>query len=93
VDTGEPGRSGLKNKALELLKAEGKRGLRVAATAADIDNLAFYQRQGFRMTHVEPDAFTEANGYLTSSGVAGIPLRGRVWLELRWDQAGTAPSG
>ena len=83
----------LVREALELLKAEGKRGLRVAAAAADIDNLAFYQRQGFRMTHIEPDAFTEANGYPASSGMAGIPLRDRVWLELRWDQAGTAPSG
>ena len=35
----------------------------VATAAADIGNLRFYQRQGFRMRSVERDAFTPATGY------------------------------
>jgi GNAT superfamily N-acetyltransferase len=78
--------------ALAQLASEGARVLRVATAAADIDNLRFYQRQGFRMTSIDADAFTEEAGY-PASDLGGIPLRDRVWLELDWDQAATGPPG
>ena len=54
--------------------------LRVATAAADIGNLRFYQRLGFRMLRVERDAFTPATGYPDDLDVDGIPLRDRIWL-------------
>jgi predicted N-acetyltransferase YhbS len=53
----------------------------VATAAADIGNLRFYQRQGFRMHSVERDAFTAATGYPDSILIEGIELRDRVWLD------------
>lgn len=53
----------------------------VATGAADVGNLRFYQRQGFRFRSVERDAFTEATGYPPGLEVDGIPLRDRVWLD------------
>jgi GNAT superfamily N-acetyltransferase len=64
------------------LTADGVRTLHVATAAADIGNLRFYQRQGFRMRSVEPDAFTPATGYPAGIRVDGIPLRDRVWLAM-----------
>lgn len=57
------------------------RTIRVATAAADIGNLRFYQRQGFRFRAVERDAFTPANGYPEGLVIDGIPLRDRVWLD------------
>jgi hypothetical protein len=57
------------------------RALVVATAAADIGNLRFYQRLGFRMRSSARDAFTEANGYARQD-VDGIELRDRVWLDL-----------
>ena len=54
----------------------------VATAAADIGNLRFYQRLGFRMRSVERDAFTPATGYDCVT-IDGIELRDRVWLDLR----------
>jgi ribosomal protein S18 acetylase RimI-like enzyme len=65
------------------LTAEGVRVLHVATAAADVDNLRFYQRQGFRMRSVEPDAFTPTAGYPAGTRIDGIPLRDRVWFEMR----------
>src|SRR4051794_15661388 len=56
--------------------------LRVATAAADIGNLRFYQRLGFRMLRVERDAFTTSDGYPEGLTIDGIPLRDRVWLTL-----------
>jgi RimJ/RimL family protein N-acetyltransferase len=53
-----------------------------AATAtADIRNLRFYQRLGFRMDRIERDAFSVARGYPVLE-MEGIPLRDRVWLSI-----------
>ncbi|GGM67919.1 hypothetical protein ACFFX1_46670 [Dactylosporangium sucinum] len=57
------------------------RTLRVATGAADVGNLRFYQRQGFRMRSIERDVFTPANGYPEGILVDGIELRDRVWLD------------
>jgi len=61
--------------------------LLVATAAADIGNLRFYQRMGFRMLRIERDAFTAADGYPAGLAVDGIPLRDRVWLTLALLQA------
>jgi GNAT superfamily N-acetyltransferase len=68
--------------AIRAARAEGRARLVVAAAAADIGNLRFYQRLGFRMLSIERDAFTEATGYDRDLEVDGIPLRDRVWLDL-----------
>jgi GNAT superfamily N-acetyltransferase len=74
------GRS-LMQAAIDLARADGHAVLTVATAAADIGNLRFYQRLGFRMRRIERDAFTEASGY-EPQDVDGIPLRDRVWLDL-----------
>lgn len=69
--------------AVDLLTDERATLLLVATAAADIGNLRFYQRQGFRMRSVERDAFTAATGYAAGLRIDGIELRDRVWLDLR----------
>jgi len=67
--------------AIDLVRLDGHPALNVATATADIGNLRFYQRLGFRMRSIERDAFTEATGY-EQQDVDGIPLRDRVWLDL-----------
>jgi GNAT superfamily N-acetyltransferase len=67
-------------RAVDECRADGARTLLVATAAADIGNLRFYQRLGFRMRRIERDAFTAAEGYPEGLTVDGIPLRDRVWL-------------
>ena len=43
-----------------------------ATAAADVDNLRFYQRIGFRIRSVERDAFTPGKGYPPHSSLDGI---------------------
>lgn len=71
----------LVSAAVELAAAESATRLVVATAAADIGNLRFYQRQGFRMCAVERDAFTPATGYPAGIVIDGIELRDRVWLD------------
>jgi predicted N-acetyltransferase YhbS/catechol 2,3-dioxygenase-like lactoylglutathione lyase family enzyme len=71
--------------ALERARADDRSLVAVATAAADIDNLRFYQRVGFRMRSVERDAFTPAVGYPLHTDVDGIALRDRVWLDLDLD--------
>ena len=51
----------------------------VGTATADIDNLRFYQRLGFRMDRIERDAFRCELGYEPLE-IDGIPLRDRVWF-------------
>jgi GNAT superfamily N-acetyltransferase len=67
--------------AIDLATAGAVRSILVATAAADIGNLRFYQRQGFRMRSVERDAFTPATGYPAGLLIDGIELRDRVWLD------------
>jgi GNAT superfamily N-acetyltransferase len=60
----------------------------VATATADIDNLRFYQRLGFRMERVERDAFSAERGYHDKLAVDGIPVRDRVWFSLNCDDWG-----
>ena len=68
--------------ALERARLESGGVVRVATAAADVGNLRFYQRVGFRLRAVERDAFTPATGYPAASEIDGIELRDRVWLDL-----------
>lgn len=69
-------------RAIADCRAEGLHTLLVATASADIGNLRFYQRLGFRMLRIERDAFTTADGYPDGLTIDGIPLRDRVWLTL-----------
>ncbi|WP_405071969.1 GNAT family N-acetyltransferase [Kribbella sp. NBC_01510] len=66
--------------ALEHCRQNAAKRLLVATAAADIGNLRFYQRQGFRMLRIERDAFVPSTGYPDEIVIDGIPLRDRVWL-------------
>jgi GNAT superfamily N-acetyltransferase len=76
---------GLLTTAIAALTDEGGSTLWVGTASADIDNLRFYQRHGFRMRSVERDAFTIATGYPPGLRVEGIDIRDRVWLDRRLD--------
>ncbi|MFF4257891.1 GNAT family N-acetyltransferase [Streptomyces sp. NPDC001663] len=76
--------------AIDLVSRESSRRLLVATAAADIGNLRFYQRQGFRLQTIERDAFTPRTGYEPGTRIDGIEIRDRVWLDLQLDPA--APS-
>ncbi len=66
--------------AITASRASGYRWMHVATAAADIDNLRFYQRRGFRVSGVEQDVFNADAGYAEGTTVDGIPLRDRVWF-------------
>ena len=53
----------------------------LATATADIENLRFYQRQGFRMFRIVQDAFDPSGGYPADLRVGGIALRDQVWFE------------
>jgi len=63
-------------------RAGGMRRLLVSTATADVDNLRFYQRLGFRMLRIVRDAFTRPRGYAEGALVRGVPLRDQLWLEL-----------
>jgi GNAT superfamily N-acetyltransferase len=71
----------LVESAIALARSEGRARLDVATAAADIGNLHFYQRVGFRLRAVERDAFTPETGYEPGLRIDGIELRDRVWLD------------
>jgi ribosomal protein S18 acetylase RimI-like enzyme len=71
----------LVRSVLERAVLDGCIQVEVGAAAADIDNLRFYQRLGFRMDRIERDAFTPARGY-PGHEANGIPVRDRVWFSI-----------
>jgi ribosomal protein S18 acetylase RimI-like enzyme len=73
----------LMEAAIDLARGEQRSTLVVATAAADIGNLRFYQRLGFRMRSIERDAFTPATGYEPGLLIDGIELRDRIWLDRR----------
>jgi GNAT superfamily N-acetyltransferase len=77
--------SALIQAAIELTRERGRSTLIVATAAADVGNLRFYQRAGFRMRTVEHDAFSPATGYAPETLIDGVELRDRVWLDLQVD--------
>jgi GNAT superfamily N-acetyltransferase len=72
----------LVHRSMAWVREHGAERLLVATATADADNLAFYQRLGFRMLRIERDAFTPQAGYPADLSVRGVPVRDRVWLEI-----------
>ncbi len=68
-------------RAVDEARAAGMSRVVLATATADIGNLRFYQRCGFRMTHVVQDTFGPAQGYPAGLEIDGIPLRDQVWFE------------
>jgi GNAT superfamily N-acetyltransferase len=63
--------------------------LRVCTTNDNLGALAFYQRQGFRVTAVRPgavDAAREKKPGIPLTGENGLPIRDEIDLELRLAQ-------
>ncbi len=67
--------------AVAHCRDHGRQRLIVSTATADIANLRFYQRQGFRMYRIVRDAFSPSNGYAAGTIIEGIPLRDQVFLE------------
>lgn len=66
---------------LAALARDGARTAIVGTASSGVRQLAFYQRRGFRLSHVERDFFTEAKGYPPGLAEHGIPTRDMVWLD------------
>jgi ribosomal protein S18 acetylase RimI-like enzyme len=72
--------------AIDRMRERSRSDLVVATAAADIGNIHFYQRLGFRLRSVERDAFSPEAGYAEAAAIDGIRLRDRVWLDLDIEQ-------
>ena len=68
----------LVDRALAICREEGVRTVTVTTATADLDNVRFYQRCGFRATTIERDVFTEAKGYPPQLEANGIPVRDSI---------------
>lgn len=71
----------LLERAVDEARAARVTRLILATATADVGNLRFYQRCGFRMTHVVRDAFGAYQGYPPGIEVDGIPMLDQVWFE------------
>ena len=71
----------LLERAVDEARTAGAARVILATATADVGNLRFYQRCGFRMTRVVPDAFGPETGYPEPIWVDGILLRDQVWFE------------
>jgi ribosomal protein S18 acetylase RimI-like enzyme len=69
------------NAARERALSKGGTQLVVGTATADIGNLCFYQRLGFRMVRIERDVFTAERGYAELES-NGIRVRDRVWFSM-----------
>jgi N-acetylglutamate synthase-like GNAT family acetyltransferase len=77
----------LVNRALAICREEGVQTVTVTTATADLDNVRFYQRCGFRATTIEQDVFTEAKGYPPQLEANGIPVRDSITFTLLLDAA------
>jgi GNAT superfamily N-acetyltransferase len=75
------------DRALTVCRNEGTRTVTVTTATADLDNLRFYQRRGFRATAITQDVFTEAHGYPSQLEANGIPVRDSITFVLLLDRA------
>jgi ribosomal protein S18 acetylase RimI-like enzyme len=63
------------------IRARGVDRVIVGTASSGVRQLAFYQRLGFRLTHVERDYFTPDKGYPDGLSENGIPTRDVVWID------------
>ena len=76
----------LVDRALEACRLEQAGAVTVTTAVADVDNLRFYQRCGFRASSIERDAFTSEAGYRPGLSAHGIPLRDAIRFDLSLDR-------
>lgn len=74
----------LVERGIAASRAKSARSLIVSTASADIANLRFYQRRGFRMVRIVSDAFSPATGYPEGILIDGIFLRDQVIFELKF---------
>ena len=53
----------------------------VGTASSGVRQLAFYQRCGFRLSHVERDFFSAEKGYPPGLTEHGLPIRDMVWMD------------
>lgn len=75
----------LVERAVAAARTEGARTVSVTTATADLDNLRFYQRCGFRPASIERNAFTPEKGYAPDLAVDGVPVRDAIRLEQALD--------
>ncbi len=68
---------------VQVLAARGVQTVLVGTASSGVRQLAFYQRCGFRLSHVERDFFTEEKGYPPGLTENGIAVRDMVWMDRR----------
>jgi ribosomal protein S18 acetylase RimI-like enzyme len=83
TDQGQGLGSWMVREVLHRLRADGVRRVVVGTASSGLRQLGFYQRLGFRLTHVERDFFTVERGYPPGLSENGIPTRDMLWLEVR----------
>lgn len=69
------------SSVLMRLADRGVRTAVVGTASSGTRQLAFYQRCGFRLSHVERDYFTPDKGYPEGLGENGIAIRDMVWMD------------
>jgi GNAT superfamily N-acetyltransferase len=69
------------NATLFVLAQRGVRRAVVGTASSGVRQIAFYQRCGFRLSHIERDFFTPAKGYPGDLSENGIPTRDMVWMD------------
>jgi len=69
------------SSTLFVLAQRGARRAVVGTASSGVRQIAFYQRCGFRLTHVERDFFTPEKGYPAGLTENGIPIRDMVWMD------------
>lgn len=69
------------SSVLMLLAHRGVRTAVVGTASSGTRQLAFYQRCGFRVSHVERDYFTVEKGYPEGLSEHGIAIRDMVWMD------------
>jgi RimJ/RimL family protein N-acetyltransferase len=79
----------LLDAARRLAKARGCRRLWLVTANENTPALRFYQKRGFTLVAVYPDAFTEYRKLKPSiplTGIDGIPIRDEIELEIRFGE-------
>ena len=71
--------------SLAVCRRDGATTVEVATAIADIDNVRFYQRCGFRARSIERDAFTEARGYPPGLAADGIPVLDSIVFDVSFE--------
>jgi GNAT superfamily N-acetyltransferase len=78
--------SSLIEKAKEIAKEKGLKSVWLVTSNDNIDALRFYQKRGFRITKIYPDAIDEARKIkpnIPEIGEYGIPLKDALELEFK----------